>query len=93
MPKYTDDSEFIEAWRRFKKAKLVAKHFKMDVRSVYDTELFLVYKCAVTALRVRVTFHAVPLAVLNLNGDIIVPLFHGLDSTCLSSVLARVFKF
>jgi hypothetical protein len=36
MPRYTDDSEFIEAWRRFKKATLVAQHFKMDVRSVYD---------------------------------------------------------
>lgn len=36
MPKYTDDSEFIEAWSRLKKAKLVAKHFNMDVRSVYD---------------------------------------------------------
>ena len=36
MPRYTDDSEFIETWRRFKKAGLVAKHLKMDVRSVYD---------------------------------------------------------
>ena len=36
MPRYTDDQEFIEAWKRFKKASLVAKHLKMDVRSVYD---------------------------------------------------------
>ena len=36
MPRYSDDSEFVEAWRRFKKASLVAKHFKMDVRSVYE---------------------------------------------------------
>jgi hypothetical protein len=36
MPRYTDDSEFIEAWKRFKKADLVAKHLNMGVRSVYD---------------------------------------------------------
>jgi hypothetical protein len=36
MPRYSEDSEFVEAWRRFKKASLVAKHFKMDVRSVYE---------------------------------------------------------
>jgi hypothetical protein len=36
MPRYTNDQEFIEAWKRFKKASLVAKHFEMDVRSVYD---------------------------------------------------------
>ena len=36
MPRYTDDQEFIEAWKRLKKAGLVAKHFKMNVRSVYD---------------------------------------------------------
>lgn len=36
MPKYLDDSEFIEAWKRFKSASLIAKHFKLDVRSVYD---------------------------------------------------------
>lgn len=36
MPKYLDDSEFIESWKRFKSASLIAKHFKMDVRSVYD---------------------------------------------------------
>lgn len=36
MPRYVDDSEFIEAWKRFKKATLVAKHLKLDVRSVYD---------------------------------------------------------
>ena len=36
MPKYTDDSEFIDAWKRFKKASLIAKHFKMNVRSVYE---------------------------------------------------------
>lgn len=36
MPKYTDDQEFIEAWKRLKKAGLVAKHFKMNVRCVYD---------------------------------------------------------
>jgi hypothetical protein len=36
MPKYSDDSEFIEAWRRFKKASLIAEHFKMDIRSVYE---------------------------------------------------------
>ena len=36
MPRYTDDQEFIEAWKRFKKASLVAKHLNMDVRSVYD---------------------------------------------------------
>jgi hypothetical protein len=36
MPKYTDDSEFIDAWKRFNKASLIAKHFKMNVRSVYE---------------------------------------------------------
>jgi len=36
MPRYSEDSEFVEAWRRFNKASLVAKHFKMDVRSVYE---------------------------------------------------------
>jgi hypothetical protein len=37
---------------------------------------------------VRVTPHAVPLPILNLDRDVLLPLFHGLDSTCLSSVLA-----
>lgn len=36
MPRYTDDQEFIEAWKRFKKASLVAQHFEMDTRSVYN---------------------------------------------------------
>ena len=36
MPRYSEDSEFVEAWRRFNKASLVAKHFKMNVRSVYE---------------------------------------------------------
>jgi hypothetical protein len=36
MPRYTNDQDFIEAWKRFKKASLVAKHFEMDVRSVYE---------------------------------------------------------
>jgi len=36
----------------------------------------------------RIPTDAIPLAVLNLDRSVLVLLFHGLDSTCLRSVLA-----
>lgn len=48
MPRYTDDQEFIEAWKRFGKASLVAKHFDMDVRSVYDRRRSLEQKYCIS---------------------------------------------
>ena len=35
MPKRIPDPEFIEAWKRLKEAKLVAKHLNITVRSTY----------------------------------------------------------
>jgi hypothetical protein len=41
---------------------------------------------------VRVTPHAVPLPILNLDRDVLLPLFHGVDSTCLRTFLARAVQ-
>ena len=57
--------------------------------AIDQTILFLVDQRAITALRVRVPTDPVPLAVFDLDGDVLVLLFHGLDSTCLRTVLAR----
>jgi hypothetical protein len=56
--------------------------------TIDQTIFFLVDQRAITALRVRVPTDPVPLAVFDLDGDVLVLLFHGLDSTCLRTALA-----